>query len=546
VRRILVFSMTRMGDIIQSIPFVRRLRKQNPDAQIDLLVEKCFADVASFLPGIDRIIEIRLEDLLLCFDKKRGEDLPRGISYYNDLVNTLRGHGYDEVWNLTHTKPFTVLSSLVAGAEARGVTIDDHGLQRVNDPWLRYFYATNLSRPWCQYNLVDIYANCINDIPRSYGRSVQIDPLLFRDHMPEKYPPKKHKKRVAIHPGASQAQKQWPVESFAHVAKELIANSIEIVLIGGKSDRKLKDALGCSEATFDLIGKTTVKELAAVLDDCDLLISNDSGPMHVAAAVGTTVIAVTIGSALGSETAPYGAGHWVIEPAAECFPCSSSNASCRDLRCATEIAPHHVFDLAMTTLAGAEPSNAISSDTSFRLYRTEFDADDEQLNLVRVGNHPADSRDRLNAMLRNLWPVWLENTPVSLVKNEEPDARISLALRTAYLLACQAEASCLEIANIKTESAAGIAAVKSESVRLAEIDAKIARSLLSNDALKSILAYLIIEKGSVAGSSLSEQARHTAAVYSGLARMLRTAVPDHLQNMKKSNITFEAYHENLT
>ncbi|MBU1920291.1 hypothetical protein KKG66_05560, partial [bacterium] len=62
MHKILVFSMTRMGDIIQSIPFIRRLRQKHPHAQVDLFVESCFADVAGFLPGIDNIIEVRLED----------------------------------------------------------------------------------------------------------------------------------------------------------------------------------------------------------------------------------------------------------------------------------------------------------------------------------------------------------------------------------------------------------------------------------------------------------------------------------------------------
>jgi ADP-heptose:LPS heptosyltransferase len=545
LRRILVFSMTRMGDIIQSIPFIRRLRKQNPDAQIDLLVEKCFADVAAFLPGIDRIIEIRLEDLLLCFDENRGPDLPQGVAYYCDLVNSLRDYNYDEVWNLTHTKPFTVLSSLVGGAEARGVTIDDHGLQRVNAPWLKYFYATNLTRPWCQFNLVDIYANCIGGVPKDFGRSVQIDPQIYQEREPEGYRATINKRRVAIHPGASQAAKQWPVDSFAQVAKQLTRRDVEIVLIGGRSDLRLGDAFENDGNTINLIGKTSVHELAAVLADCDLLISNDSGPMHVAAAVDTKVIAITIGSALGSETAPYGEGHWVIEPRVECFPCSAQD-TCSGRHCAALVKVEHITELAMACLTEAGLSDAISNDPLIRLYRTTFNSGDGQLDLIRFGNHNDDSRDQLNSMLRSLWPIWLDNAESIPMGISNPDSLVSKSISEARRFAMQAKKLCDEIAASDSNSSKGIAKITKASETLAETDAKLSRALSSNKALKSILAYLMIEKGSVGGDTLYEQARATAEVYAGLVRMLSSvADPAFSRTNKRSNICIEVCHENL-
>jgi ADP-heptose:LPS heptosyltransferase len=546
LRRILVFSMTRMGDIIQSIPFIRRLRELNPKAQIDLLVEKCFADVASFLPGVDRIIEIRLEDLLLCFDKSRGPDLPQGVSYYRDLVNSLRDHNYDEVWNLTHTKPFTVLSSLIGGGETRGVTIDDHGLQCVNAPWLRYFYATNLARPWCQFNLVDIYANCINGIPKEFGRSVQINPTLYQGREPEGYRVKSNRRRVAIHPGASQAAKQWPVDSFAQVARQLTKQDIEIVLIGGRSDQKLGEAFGNDDHTINQIGKTSVQELAAVLADCDLLISNDSGPMHVAAAVGTKVIAITTGSALGSETAPYGEGHWVIEPRVDCFPCSAQDA-CSGRKCASMVKVEHLTELAMSCLTDSGLSKAISNDPMIRLYRTTLNVQDGQLDLIRIGNHSDDSRDQLNGMLRSLWPVWLDNAKLTSERIAYPDLPVRRLISEARLYSIDAMRLCSEIAESDPNSAKGISKITKASEALSRADAKLSRALSSNSALKSILAYLMIEKGSVGGDTICKQAKATATVYNGLAQML-TPIADSTYSRIEyiSNKRIEVCHENLT
>ena len=223
------------------------------------------ADVARFLPGIDNIIEVKLEDLLLCFDQERGENLPKGIAYYSELVRDLRNRGYHEVWNLTHTKPFTVLSSLIGGESAYGVTLDSAGMQTVNKLWLKYFYATNLARPWCQFNLVDIYANCIEGIEMSYGRSVGVDPDKYQDSLPEQLSETASKHRVAIHPGASQKAKTWPLPNYVELVNRLVQNGCEVVLIGGPADREMGQRMTELTDVVNLIGKTTVRQLAATL-----------------------------------------------------------------------------------------------------------------------------------------------------------------------------------------------------------------------------------------------------------------------------------------
>ncbi|MFZ5434384.1 MAG: glycosyltransferase family 9 protein, partial [Calditrichota bacterium] len=307
---------------MQSIPYFRRLRKKNPTAEIHVLVEQCFADVAGFLPNIDRIITVRLEDLLPDLAHDRTGNISRAAAYYRGLIADLQAAKYSEVWNLTHTRPSMVMNYLLANKSGQGVTLDHNGLQRVNSPWLAYFFATNLARPWCSFNLVDIYANCVDGVPWDYGRSIRIDPEVYAQHVGVQLPLDEQRTRVAIHPGASQKDKQWPTEKYRAVAKLLAAHpGTDIVLIAGPADRKIAGQFADVSNLINLVGKTTPEELAGVLSQCSLLISNDSGPMHIAAAVGTPVLDITVGSALASETAPYGAGHMVVEPDSACFPC---------------------------------------------------------------------------------------------------------------------------------------------------------------------------------------------------------------------------------
>ncbi|MDD5088717.1 MAG: hypothetical protein PHI18_07965, partial [bacterium] len=154
--RILVLSLTRMGDIIQSIPFFRRLRLRHPQAEIHVLVEQCFADVMRMVPGVDVIHEVRLEDLLPNLQSGARGNIHDATVYYRQWVESLRALRFSEVWNLTHTRPSMVMNFLLAAEQGQGVTLDRLGLQRVNSPWLAYFFATNLARPWCQFNLASI------------------------------------------------------------------------------------------------------------------------------------------------------------------------------------------------------------------------------------------------------------------------------------------------------------------------------------------------------------------------------------------------------
>ncbi|MBU1983785.1 glycosyltransferase family 9 protein, partial [bacterium] len=382
-----------MGDIIQSIPFFRRLRGSRPDAEIHVLVEKCFGDVIRMVPGVDAIHEIRLEDLLPDLEQGRNGNVPKATTYYRNLVENLKRENYSEVWNLTHTRPSMVLNYLLAAEHGRGVTLDRHGLQRVNSPWLSYFFATNLARPWCQFNLADIYANCIDEAEWETGRSIRIAQSdIKRDHPLSCV---SSRIRIAIHPGASQDDKRWSVESYRQLARRLLQRGdVEIVIVAGKRDVELGRKFEGIEGIVNLAGQTNVPDLASVLANCRLLVSNDSGPMHVAAAVGTPVLDITVGSALASETAPYGENHVVVEPESACFPCSSRNPCSSEL-CGSRITPQVVLRLCewMLGLRGIPQPQELAH---CRVYRTGFSEEDGLLELRRIGATQEYARDEIH------------------------------------------------------------------------------------------------------------------------------------------------------
>lgn len=305
--RALVIAVTRLGDIIQTEPMVRALKRRGKYESISVLVERSFADVALMNSSADEVKLIDFADILGRLDRTKG---PLPMQEYVELVKWLGDSRFTDVYNVTHSRPSMMLAAL-AGPNAQGVTLNALGMQVVNNRWLQYFFATNLARPWCSFNLVDIYVNAVD--PAS----------SFVDRLPRLTMPSVHKRKsltgqsdenVLLHVGASKSDKQWPLERFVAVAKYLLARNLNVTLVGGNRSKAIDGAFPAHKNFRSLMGETTVRDLFHICEEASLLISADSGPVHVAAACGLPIIAIEGGSAHGFETAPYIQGAYVIQP----------------------------------------------------------------------------------------------------------------------------------------------------------------------------------------------------------------------------------------
>ncbi|MGD2045256.1 MAG: glycosyltransferase family 9 protein [Gemmatimonadota bacterium] len=127
---------------------------------------------------------------------------------------------------------------------------------------------------------------------------------------------------VGLFPGANAPARRWPVERFAEVAHVLVSQGVHVVALGGRSERALTARVGESEgAALDLGGRTDLVDLAAILSVCDLVITNDTGPMHLAGAVGTATVSLW-GSSDPCEVRQTGAGDTPVTGAdLPCKPC---------------------------------------------------------------------------------------------------------------------------------------------------------------------------------------------------------------------------------
>jgi heptosyltransferase-2 len=128
--------------------------------------------------------------------------------------------------------------------------------------------------------------------------------------------------RVVLQPGATYGPaKRWPADRFAAVARGLADRGVHVAVAGGPGDAQAVDAVR-ERAPFvmSFLGRTTVPVLAAVLESADAVVTNDTGPMHLAAAVGTRTVAV-FGSTSPEWTGPLGRGHGVVREPVPCAPC---------------------------------------------------------------------------------------------------------------------------------------------------------------------------------------------------------------------------------
>ena len=153
---------------------------------------------------------------------------------------------------------------------------------------------------------------------------------------------------IGINLGTTWETKRWAVENFATVIQHIarVHTDAKIILTGASTEQALAKALPDSAATINLVGKTTLLQLGALLERIGVYLTCDSGPMHIAAAVGTPTVSL-FGPTSPTRHRPYGSGHVLIEKPVSCRPCYKQICHRRDTPhlCMAEINPTEVMTM---------------------------------------------------------------------------------------------------------------------------------------------------------------------------------------------------------
>jgi len=161
---------------------------------------------------------------------------------------------------------------------------------------------------------------------------------------------------VALNVGASSRYKQWPTEHWAALARYLLEYRICLLFVGDRRDAEqvaaVKAQLPDDSAVLDLSGQTSLRQLAAALQECDVVVTGDTGPMHLAVAVGTPTVAL-FGSTNPVRTGPYGRRNIVLDRHLSCSPCYRKPTCDGRVDCMQTILPAEAFLAVRETLASA-------------------------------------------------------------------------------------------------------------------------------------------------------------------------------------------------
>ncbi|MFH1009965.1 MAG: glycosyltransferase family 9 protein [bacterium] len=420
--RIGVVNFTRMGDLIQCGPFLDGVRENSPESHLILIVLENFVDAARRLPMVDEVISFPLDRFIPHLDSRRISlaELYAGLE---DFATLLRRRRFDYFYNLAHTRLSAALTWLLHVPATYGLTYDSSGHLLVTHPWINYYFYVTLNRTWNPFNLVEMYlpiAPAVPSRPRLKFCVLSDDEretagLLSAAGVQNNSP------IIAFQMGAADEQRRWPVAAFVELARQLIcAHNAQILLLGTAEEtsysQTLIHALN-SKNLFDVTGKTSMGTLGAVLKHCQVLVSNDTGTIHLAAAMETPTVGIYLGPAAAKDTGPYGDGHLLFEPQLPCAPCSYHTA-CAHCACHEVIQPSDVA--AAVALQLGKPNHAwqVWDRPRLRIRRTQV-TETGQLRLIPLARLPLDRQTLLFSFYRVFWPLLLGDERFALMSPKD-------------------------------------------------------------------------------------------------------------------------------
>jgi ADP-heptose:LPS heptosyltransferase len=329
--RILIVRTDRIGDVILSTPVIRNLRRAFPEAHLAFLVSPGSREVVEGHPDLD---EILVDD---------AEGAHRGGGGFIELRGTIREKRFDAAVVLHPTLRLAMLAAL-AGIPLRVGT----GYRAYSALFNRRLREHRRRGPKheLQYNLSLLEPLGIRPVelaPRVClapgDRAVAERVLEARGLSRRPF--------IIIHPGSGGSARDWPLGYFAQLADRIQRDlGVRVLVTGGEQEVGLVGRMVDLTETRPavVVGETTLKQLGALMERAELFVSNSTGPMHLAAAVGTRVLAFfpTLFGCRARRWGPWGEGHIVMEPPVpECPRCEPEK--CRYGDCMRMIAVEDAF-----------------------------------------------------------------------------------------------------------------------------------------------------------------------------------------------------------
>ncbi len=339
-----IIRLSSIGDIVLTSALIRSIKVTDKTATIDFVTDKAFKEVLEFNPHINKI---------LLYDKKKSlaqNDMLRKEINTNskiiDLQNNLR-------------------TRILRRNFSNVVKIEKRRLQKLALVHLKKF-------PKKQPIIPLLYIQAAKDYGIKYDGGA-LEFWLEEERNLDFYPPERRAtnfclKKIAIAPGAKHFTKRWLSENFIKTIEKIHQKyNVEFCLLGGRSDmnicQEIEEKISALEQNIHIknfAGQTSLLTSAQLLDTCDLILTNDTGLMHIAAARRVPVMALFGSTVKEFGFAPFGVQNIVCETELKCRPCTHiGRASCpqKHFNCMSQLSPDKVFHQLIDFIQNLEEKN---------------------------------------------------------------------------------------------------------------------------------------------------------------------------------------------
>ncbi len=323
MEKILLIRLSSLGDIVLTTPAIRAIRAHFPNAYIAMLVAKQSADVLRQNPNLNEIIQFNRS----ARDKDTGEMLR--------ILRILRQRKFALTFDFQRKFRTELLMYLSGASERVGkgrlctIRVPEQGNKHATEHYFDLLHAAGIP---AESRELEIFLSKFERADACYVfEEAGVSELQLK---------------VGLFPGAGWKLREWMPERFASIGDRLVQHfNAQVLIFGGPKDVELVTTV-CNlmnEPAVPFAGTLQIRQLAASIEKCDLFLTNDTGPMHIAAAVGTPTLAL-FGPGNHIRFQPLGDAHTIIRYDVPCSPCKQFTDKCKDNICMKQITVDEVWD----------------------------------------------------------------------------------------------------------------------------------------------------------------------------------------------------------
>ncbi len=352
IKKILAVRLDPLGDVIMTMPAIRALGREFPDWQIDFLTSSECAPLVENFPGIHE---------LLSFKKDWFRHKPSAATWREArlLISELRARRYDLAIDFRGDLRNILLLTLAGIPRRLGYGITGGGFLLTDQE----DYAPQEHRILLNFRLL-----------RRLGLKPEIPPVNFPHTLAQEEDFRNrfgqirssgNRPRIVMHTSAGYPSKRWPSEKFIALIQKIISEDLgEVVLIGNERETLGGEASFEKEGLTDLRGKTSLRDLGILFEACDLFVGNDSGPAHLAAAQGLSLVILFSGTNDWRLWHPWTQKLKPVYHEVPCSPCHEKICPLGHHDCMKKIEVEEAFEAVKKALAAIEAAERKSKSFS--------------------------------------------------------------------------------------------------------------------------------------------------------------------------------------